>query len=499
MKRIVCLILAVILLLSSFSVVYAKGDDDKDNIKSLEKIVEQLKKYYENKYKGYEVVEKVIKMLDEYLKNYNDSSKNDDKHYYVNGKKVKVKNSSVIKYNRLLIPVNAVEKNLGADVEWDSKARIATIKKGDRVITINFVTHMAKINNIEMDLRKTSVYKKNGTIVLLKFISEALEMDLDQEENNYEAVTYEAEKAELSGGASVSKLYSGYTGTGYVSGYWNKGASCAFTVNVPDSGYYDVSLRFANATGEDRTLSILVNGKKVKQTVLKNLSDWNKWDVKNERLELKAGKNVITYVYDRNDTGNVNIDNITVSAPGILTGSVSTVSGNVNLSRQGALDWVHWGYKDVSGFNRKKGVTRQISNFTKVGNGSVTWISQNSVSYSWSDGTPTESAAGVVPAIFTSGKGNGFEITVPAGTDQKTLSLYVGAWKAKGKLEARLSDNSAPVYSCYIDSPSDIVTNVVTLSFRAAKDGQKLIIRYTLDSEYQANTGHITLQAAALK
>lgn len=43
--------------------------------------------------------------------------------------------------------------------------------------------------------------------------------------------------------------------------------------------------------------------------------------------------------------------------------------------------------------------------------------------------------------------GNGFEINVPAGTDLRTLKLYVGVWYTQGKLEVTLSDGSAPAFT----------------------------------------------------
>ncbi|MEK6334024.1 MAG: hypothetical protein AABM67_03685 [Acidobacteriota bacterium] len=40
----------------------------------------------------------------------------------------------------------------------------------------------------------------------------------------------------------------------------------------------------------------------------------------------------------------------------------------------------------------------------------------------------------------------GFQIAVPADTNLHTLKVYVGLWYAQGKLEASLSDASAPIY-----------------------------------------------------
>ncbi|MCL4516432.1 MAG: DUF4968 domain-containing protein [Firmicutes bacterium] len=123
---------------------------------------------------------------------------------------------------------------------------------------------------------------------------------------------YEAENASLSGGASVNTNHAGYSGTGFVDGYWNAGAATTFTVNVPSAGDYDVTLRYANATGSNKTISIFVNNIKLRQTTLSNLANWDTWADKVETIPLNAGVNTISYKYDTGDTGNVNLDYILV-------------------------------------------------------------------------------------------------------------------------------------------------------------------------------------------
>ena len=130
--------------------------------------------------------------------------------------------------------------------------------------------------------------------------------------------TYEAEAAALAGGATVAADHAGYTGTGFVAGYTdgNKGtASTTFTVTVPSAGSSDVTLRYANGTGSDKTLSLYVNGVKIGQTTLPATANWDTWGTKTETVALNAGSNTIQYKFDTTDTGNVNLDHITVSDP----------------------------------------------------------------------------------------------------------------------------------------------------------------------------------------
>src|SRR5258707_1004805 len=74
--------------------------------------------------------------------------------------------------------------------------------------------------------------------------------------------TYEAENAALSGGTVVASDHTGYTGTGFVGGYTdaNKGnANTAFTVPESAAGSTTTTLRYANGTGSQMSLSLYVN------------------------------------------------------------------------------------------------------------------------------------------------------------------------------------------------------------------------------------------------
>ncbi|GGF90912.1 TIM-barrel domain-containing protein [Paenibacillus abyssi] len=129
----------------------------------------------------------------------------------------------------------------------------------------------------------------------------------------------EAEEASLSGNttstkASVNNNHAGYSGNGFVDGFHNTGAAVTFYADVTAGGDYNVDLRYANATGADKTVSIFANGKQVKQTNLPNLANWSTWSTKSETIPLSSGRNAIAYKYynDAGDTGNVNIDYISV-------------------------------------------------------------------------------------------------------------------------------------------------------------------------------------------
>ena len=64
---------------------------------------------------------------------------------------------------------------------------------------------------------------------------------------------------------------------------------------------------------------------------------------------------------------NFNLTNMAMPV-GSWSGSVTTSSAAVNLTTEGAADWIDWG---TGGVNRKAGGGTQLSTFTVVGSGAV--------------------------------------------------------------------------------------------------------------------------------
>ncbi|RAV06470.1 S-layer homology domain-containing protein [Paenibacillus sp. YN15] len=126
-------------------------------------------------------------------------------------------------------------------------------------------------------------------------------------------VLYEAENAALSGGAAIAQVNPGYSGTGYAGGLNGPEAAVSFTVNAPQAGSYSVKLAYGAGTEDDGTLTMYVNGTRIKQADFFGLKQWDKWADRYDNVFLKEGSNVITYKLDSGDTANVNLDYITVT------------------------------------------------------------------------------------------------------------------------------------------------------------------------------------------
>ncbi|GHB48809.1 hypothetical protein GCM10010377_44710 [Streptomyces viridiviolaceus] len=134
------------------------------------------------------------------------------------------------------------------------------------------------------------------------------------------ATLYEAEEARLTGTAGVNTDHSGYSGSGFVDRYNTEGkAATTFDVTVPEAGDHDVNLRYSNGPNPyqgTKSLSLYVNGEKLRQTKLASTVTWEAWSTQTERVRLRAGKNTIAYRYDPGDSGHVNLDLITVRPHG---------------------------------------------------------------------------------------------------------------------------------------------------------------------------------------
>jgi Carbohydrate binding module (family 35)/Carbohydrate binding module (family 6) len=149
------------------------------------------------------------------------------------------------------------------------------------------------------------------------------------------ATAYEAESAALSGGAAVASDHTGYTGAGFVAGYTdgNKGtAATTFTVDAGPAGTTTATLRYANGTGSTMSLSLYVNGARLRQIRLPVTGDWNSWSTETETVALNAGSNTVAYRFDSTDLGNVNLDNLTVTPVSPYEAESAALSGGAAVA-----------------------------------------------------------------------------------------------------------------------------------------------------------------------
>jgi len=132
----------------------------------------------------------------------------------------------------------------------------------------------------------------------------------------------EAEDGLFGWGAGPAYDHSGNTGSGFLAGLNQTGSSLTQDVSaVPSSGTYQLTVRYANATGGDgqdttRTLSTTVNGAPGPRLTLPTTASWDTWSTASVSVPLTAGVDTIGIVQNASDSGNVNLDSLAVTASG---------------------------------------------------------------------------------------------------------------------------------------------------------------------------------------
>jgi len=195
--------------------------------------------------------------------------------------------------------VKVKQISLGATANWDSwgtKTDTLTLSAGTHTLRYKFdTTDSGNVNLDSLSLSQQATPPPAGSGPL-----------------------YEAESAELSGGVAIASDHPGYSGTGFVGGFTdgNKGnAAAQFTVKASATANYDVALRYSNGSGVAQTLSLYVDGTKLTQLLLATTPNWDSWSTKTDTVSLSAGTHTLRYKYDMTDSGNVNLDSITLSDP----------------------------------------------------------------------------------------------------------------------------------------------------------------------------------------
>lgn len=191
------------------------------------------------------------------------------------------------------------------------------------------------------------------------------------------SVAYEAESAALTGGLTVASNHTGFTGSGFAAGFTdaNKGmAQAAFQVNAPAAGAYETALRYANGTGAARTLSLYLNGAKVGQTGLPATANWDSWGVQAQTVTLVSGSNTIAYKYDSTDSGNVNLDQLTLTGSAginLAIGKTATANGSNGSASYGPAN-----INDGNTATYWEGVSNAFPNSVTVNLGSTLSVGQ---------------------------------------------------------------------------------------------------------------------------
>jgi len=165
-------------------------------------------------------------------------------------------------------------------------------------------------------------------------------------------------------------------------------------------------------------------------------------------------------------------------------------SSKVDLTAEGAADWLHAGRYLASARNRKRGGTENIT--LGASKSIQQWYSMP-LTFAWSDGDPTSSESGTDDGVWID-NGGAFTVTARAGGTLRTMRLYVGGSSSRGRL--RVTVPGLPTVEDTSTGGDGDWAALFEIKYRAAAEGQTITVTW----ERAADTGsnHMHLQAVSI-
>ena len=100
----------------------------------------------------------------------------------VNGKETSLLSPPTVIQNTTLLPLRFVANEVvGAQVEWNSETQTVTITKNGTVVQVTIGSHTAMIDGLPVELEVTPMIKDGVTLLPVRFISEAFDIQVEFE------------------------------------------------------------------------------------------------------------------------------------------------------------------------------------------------------------------------------------------------------------------------------------------------------------------------------
>src|SRR5439155_12177625 len=145
------------------------------------------------------------------------------------------------------------------------------------------------------------------------------------------------------------------------------------------------------------------------------------------------------------------------------------------------------------------GITPEISDLSAMRSSAATPSSNFPVLFNWTNGTPVKVATNMTTALAVTGLDNGLAFTVPADAIKRKLRLYAGGAAGQIRVDAALSDGSAPAFSdSSLSAAADPAAAVYDFDYAAASAGQTLNVVVTLAAVYDDAAANAQVAAAIL-
>jgi hypothetical protein len=174
-----------------------------------------------------------------------------------------------------------------------------------------------------------------------------------------------------------------------------------------------------------------------------------------------------------------------------------SVASVVDLPAEGRRDWVHWGQEGTFSLERAAGGDFQILEGAPTAPRFKHALSPQR--FKWQGGSPVATSDGTTTGIRTCDKGNGFTISAPAAKASRTLRLYVGAFAARGRLEAKLSTGGGTEVAKLEQRGNSLATAVFVVTYRAPKDSTLKLNWVTEETFGGEDCRGVALEAATLR
>ncbi|MCI8490493.1 MAG: hypothetical protein HFJ04_09710 [Lachnospiraceae bacterium] len=151
-----------------------------------------------------------------------------------------------------------------------------------------------------------------------------------------------------------------------------------------------------------------------------------------------------------------------------------TSGDELNLTEEGALDWVH-----ISGqrINRKKDV-QEVIGFENVTGEDIQPVGDSPMLYTWTDGNLDETSSRAPKAgafMYKRGDeesvgkpiaGKTFKITLPAADETRMLTFVSGIWQATATFQICVNGEETPVYTTELKAGGEAPVKKYTLVIR---------------------------------
>lgn len=209
MKKILCILISLSLMIGSSVFTFAKGPKKQDNTdRKKTGYTTQINQFNDEEKDLKDQIRKAgkdTKKMKQLLKKMQDLRKKYNKHktmIIMDGEEIESDVAPVIKSGRTLVPIKAIANGLKADVKWDPETKTVTVTKAvysevygvqNNVIEIKLGSDIIKVNGTEIKNDAPAEINNNRTVVPIRLIAELLKLKVEWDPNSGSVIIQKTE------------------------------------------------------------------------------------------------------------------------------------------------------------------------------------------------------------------------------------------------------------------------------------------------------------------